>query len=518
MKGKPVRFKYKLVAAMSGIFLLAYGLAILLVARNFYTQSLASEAELLTRENVLQADQFITLIQKTPLTLTHSSGSTRGEKGAKILEASPQAERLQGNFTRREELTPAEAKPAHNLIPTGDRELFVQLDYLLKQSSLELAKLRYVTDEPTDELEGKWTAYQVPVPDKAQDTASMWLVKSGQTTSLKAWQLIKVEDQYFYLETTRPLNSLHQQLHNLLLSFADYALPLLALVILLGQVWTNRLTKDLKLLAQASDQYGRSQEFRPLALRGSRETQALGNIFNRMAEELETQRQALLRENERQDHFIQALNHEYKTPLASMLLHLSLLKEAELTAADKERSLAYLWEAASHLDSIRERLMQLYFNPEGLPSQELELESFLADFLEQVIPLYQEQGCQIELEIIKPETIQANPTLLKQILSNLLDNACEAVQDLEPDQRIIKISADQGRLRVYDPGPGLLPEELRQLKTYFFRATTGTHDQKPGQHLGLGLALVDKICLHYGWQLDFSSGEGRGFTATVSFN
>lgn len=48
MKGKPVRLKYKLVAAMSGIFLLAYGLAILLVARNFYTQSLASEAELLT--------------------------------------------------------------------------------------------------------------------------------------------------------------------------------------------------------------------------------------------------------------------------------------------------------------------------------------------------------------------------------------------------------------------------------------------------------------------------------------
>jgi len=100
-------------------------------------------------------------------------------------------------------------------------------------------------------------------------------------------------------------------------------------------------------------------------------------------------------------------------------------------------------------------------------------------------------------------TIQADEQLLRQVLFNLLFNAIQAADSGGQIQFVSKrTSATEGALEIRDDGPGVAPENQREIfKPYFTTHQKGT---------GLGLAVVQQSILAHGWEIECLGNEPRG--------
>lgn len=106
----------------------------------------------------------------------------------------------------------------------------------------------------------------------------------------------------------------------------------------------------------------------------------------------------------------------------------------------------------------------------------------------------------ISMEVEGPELIvEADEALLRQVIFNLLLNACQAVaQGGSIKARFEAIGKDLAVFEVLDDGPGV-PAELRTeiYRPYYSTRPKGT---------GLGLAVVKQIILAHQWEIEYVDG------------
>jgi signal transduction histidine kinase len=108
--------------------------------------------------------------------------------------------------------------------------------------------------------------------------------------------------------------------------------------------------------------------------------------------------------------------------------------------------------------------------------------------------------------------VQADPRLIRHILSNLLDNA---VKYSPPDSNVsleMILEAERVTFRVVDEGFGVQPDDEAHLFEPFFRGSNTSHLSGTG----LGLKIVqDSVELH-GGSIRFTSVPKQGTTFVVS--
>jgi signal transduction histidine kinase len=105
--------------------------------------------------------------------------------------------------------------------------------------------------------------------------------------------------------------------------------------------------------------------------------------------------------------------------------------------------------------------------------------------------------------------IQADPRALLQVLTNLLFNAVDAVEEGGRVDIVYEGDSDHVCFRVSDNGKGMTPEELSVVKEPFF--TT-----KPaGQGTGLGLTVCINLVEAHGGHLEIDSSPGEGTRVSV---
>jgi two-component system sensor histidine kinase TctE len=113
-----------------------------------------------------------------------------------------------------------------------------------------------------------------------------------------------------------------------------------------------------------------------------------------------------------------------------------------------------------------------------------------------------------------PVSMQADPALLDDLLSNLVDNALRYTPAAgRVTVRALKMN---GRpiLSVEDTGPGIPEADRQRVRQRFYRLPNS-----PGHGSGLGLAIVDEIAKLYGGNLHIGAagGPGAGTLVQVSF-
>src|SRR5690606_16769862 len=115
--------------------------------------------------------------------------------------------------------------------------------------------------------------------------------------------------------------------------------------------------------------------------------------------------------------------------------------------------------------------------------------------LEDAIALHSQRRRAMDVELIRdlpdaPLWVQAGETRLRQVLSNLIGNALDALAE-KPHPRKLWLhttqTEDSIELRIRDNGPGFSDEALQRACEPFFTTKTST------QGLGLGLAICDSL-------------------------
>ena len=111
--------------------------------------------------------------------------------------------------------------------------------------------------------------------------------------------------------------------------------------------------------------------------------------------------------------------------------------------------------------------------------------------------------------------ITVDPMRLRQILLNLLSNACKFTKEGEVKLRARKVAdgRDWAELSVCDTGIGMTPEQQGKLFAEFSQADATTAQRFGGT--GLGLAITRKLARMMGGDVTVASEPGKGSAFTV---
>ena len=105
--------------------------------------------------------------------------------------------------------------------------------------------------------------------------------------------------------------------------------------------------------------------------------------------------------------------------------------------------------------------------------------------------------------------VEADESLLRQVLFNLLLNAVQAVDEGgSVEVRVEQVGAKEAVVEVRDDGPGVPPE----IRDDVFRPYVTTHEGGTG----LGLAVVRQIVLAHHWEIEYIPGAKAGSRFRIS--
>jgi PAS domain S-box-containing protein len=231
-------------------------------------------------------------------------------------------------------------------------------------------------------------------------------------------------------------------------------------------------------------------------------------------------RKALAQEKELgelKSHFLSMASHEFRTPLGTILSSSELLEHYSSQWLE-EKGLVHLHRIQAAVHNMTELLNDVLILGRAdagkleLNPAPIDLAQFCRDMMEEI-----QLGVGREHTLLfagQGECVGAylDEKLLRQILSNLLSNACK----YSPEGSVVHFDLEcrQGQVifGVRDQGIGIPPEDQAQLFETFHRARNVNNI--PGT--GLGLAIVKKSVDLHGGVIDVASQVGVGTTFTVT--
>jgi PAS domain S-box-containing protein len=225
----------------------------------------------------------------------------------------------------------------------------------------------------------------------------------------------------------------------------------------------------------------------------------------RNQEELIQEKEKVMALSASRDRFIADMTHELKTPLSVIMLHLDLMRRADLkhTADEVSQSYNLMWRNALRLSRSIDQIMELT-NMESilLRPRRFSVSQSIRDVIEEYTPLAKLKGLEIDSQ---GEDIEANcdPHVFAMAFSNVISNA---VKFTEKGRVSIRWGMEAGEVvvTVVDTGVGIHREDQPKVFDKFFKA----NPDAPGSGIGLSLSveLLNKI----GGRITMSSKPGRG--------
>ena len=261
---------------------------------------------------------------------------------------------------------------------------------------------------------------------------------------------------------------------------------------------------------QREAQVGVANLSRTLLMRGSRlpgTPHGYVVVFDDVSELVQAQRDAAWAEVARR------LAHEIKNPLTPIQLsaeRLAVKLEGRLEGADLEtlrRGTQTIVNQVSAMKHMVDDFAVYARQPRPGQLHPVDLSALLLD----VLALYDNLRPHVALNLPSaPVVVQGEPTRLRQVLHNLLQNAVDAQADRpDPSYTIALETADgEARLSVADRGPGFPPEVIdHAFEPYVTTKPKGT---------GLGLAIVRKIVEEHAGRVALANLEPHGARVTVA--
>jgi signal transduction histidine kinase len=246
---------------------------------------------------------------------------------------------------------------------------------------------------------------------------------------------------------------------------------------------------------------------------------AIENV--RLFDEIQDKNRQLAEASQNKSQFLSSMSHELRTPL-NAIIGLTEMMATNAPRFGTEKALEPLRRvnaAGKHLLSLINEVLDLSkieagkldFNPETID---------LARLIDEVIgtagQLAEKNKNRLVVEAQKNvSALKADPMRLKQILLNLLSNACKFTKEGEVALRVRKVAdgRDWVELAVADTGIGLTTEQQAKLFQDFTQADSLTARRYGGT--GLGLALSRKLARMMGGDVTVTSEPGKGSVFTV---
>ena len=252
------------------------------------------------------------------------------------------------------------------------------------------------------------------------------------------------------------------------------------------------------------------------------EVRALSKQVHSLIEDVDQTQDKLARS---QEHLVQSekwamtgklaagVAHSIRNPLTSVKIRLFSMGRAVESSPRLKEDLEVISDEIGHIESIVRSFLE-FSRPPKLTKQKISPSEVVDMSLRLLGPRLESCGVKVDLIREKPlDEIWADPDQLKEVLVNLLVNACEMMVD-GGIIRILEKEEEKGPtgpfvvISISDNGPGI-PEAIQEkiFQPFFSTKEEGT---------GLGLSIASRIVEKHGGTLILKSEEGEGTTFTIT--
>jgi signal transduction histidine kinase len=219
------------------------------------------------------------------------------------------------------------------------------------------------------------------------------------------------------------------------------------------------------------------------------------------------------------DDMLAVVSHELRTPLTPIKASAQLLRRRweRMGARDRDSLLERIEERSDHLARlVADILLVGQLSASDGPQLEVDLtKTDLAAVLHELVATQRSLHTTHDLALTTPDVVPAttDPVRVRQIMENLLDNACKYSQPGTRVEVTLSVGSGSATLRVADQGRGIPADDLDRVFERFERVEDPLVMTTSGA--GLGLYIVRSLVTALGGTVDIASALGRGTTVTV---
>lgn len=269
-----------------------------------------------------------------------------------------------------------------------------------------------------------------------------------------------------------------------------------------------RSLRPLGQLQQAAARIADGAYDQRAAVKRKDEVGLLAEDFNRMAQAVQTHIEELTEQNRRQQQFLRAVTHEFKTPMTSLLLNMETLETMALPESERQDILSDMDRQLTYLEALVQKLLKLLTLGQA-PSREAVEKAWLVEQIQALCGgIAQQRGVSLELERDE-EPLLGDGELLCAALRNLTENAILA----SPPGAAVTLRLLGKTLEVEDRGCGIPKEQIPRLTEPFYTVDPSRSKGQGG--VGLGLSLVKAMMDAQGGELQIESTPGQGTVARL---
>jgi signal transduction histidine kinase/DNA-binding response OmpR family regulator len=241
----------------------------------------------------------------------------------------------------------------------------------------------------------------------------------------------------------------------------------------------------------------------------------------RLFAEIEDKSRQLEEASRHKSQFLASMSHELRTPLNAIigLTEMMVSNAARFGTEKAQEPLERVHRAGAHLLGLINQVLDL----SKIEAGKLELNPEcvnLAPLIEDVIGTARQLAEQNHNRLVLEANgdlgaLTVDPMRLRQILLNLLSNACKFTREGEVALRVRKVVDGDNRIEfaVTDTGIGMTPEQQARLFEEFSQADASTAQRFGGT--GLGLAITRKLARLMEGDVTVTSAPGHGSVFTV---
>jgi signal transduction histidine kinase/CheY-like chemotaxis protein len=321
-----------------------------------------------------------------------------------------------------------------------------------------------------------------------------------------------------------PLDEAYAPLYGSIFRSAALLLAALVLAFFAGLFLARRMVVPIEALRDGAARIGSGDLTQRISIDSGDELEALGDQFNSMAHQLQDSYATLERKVEERTHqlelanlaksrFLAAASHDLRQPLHALGLFVAQLRN-RVSASERKRLIERIDAAVSAMNELFNALLDISKLDAGVLTPNV-TEFPLAQLLERTESTFagaaRENG--LSLRVVPTDLwVRSDFILLERILLNLVSNAVRYTSQ----GGLVVGCRKRGRhlrIEVWDTGSGI-PEDKRQhIFGEFYQLADPQRDRRGG--LGLGLAIVDRLCRLLGHPIELKSIVGRGSRFTV---
>jgi signal transduction histidine kinase len=214
---------------------------------------------------------------------------------------------------------------------------------------------------------------------------------------------------------------------------------------------------------------------------------------------------------ERSREFIANVAHELRTPLMLVRSGCEVINTTPEISERHGRRLGQMISALDHMDETVGSFLLLARDGDYGAAASVRVGDIFADLVALHAPEAVGHKVEIVVGTCDDTPVVAQREALRIVVSNLLRNAIR--HGARPGR--ITLVYSSGRITVSDDGPGISDEDRQRIFLPFFRSRRAAEEGTFG--LGLGLAIVQRVCETCGWEIDVTSQSdgGTNFSVTI---